>query len=61
MQADWRLRTTLALPWRPLIAIGGSTDYVLNDEGNQIVEHIESWSVTGTQALLQMFKPGSKQ
>ncbi len=58
LQAKWRLTTGLALPWRPVIDLDGSTIYVLNEEQNKVVEHIESWSISGTQALLQLFKPG---
>ena len=25
----------------------------------QVVRHIESWSVTGTEAILQLFRPSS--
>ncbi|GFR52643.1 hypothetical protein Agub_g15234, partial [Astrephomene gubernaculifera] len=57
VRAEWRLRTLLRLPWRPLIDIGGATEYTLNAEGNRIVRHVESWSVSGTEALLQMFRP----
>jgi hypothetical protein len=36
LQAEWALRTYLSLPWKPLIAILGSTEYVLNDDANQV-------------------------
>ncbi|GLC36463.1 hypothetical protein PLESTB_000151000 [Pleodorina starrii] len=57
VRAEWRLRTFLRLPWRPLIDIDGATEYTLNSESNRIVRHVESWAVSGTQALLQMFRP----
>lgn len=27
----------------------------------QVVEHVESWNVSGTQALLQLFKPSGRR
>lgn len=57
LRAEWELRTHLALPWRPLIAILGATDYYLNTDGNQVVEHVETWNVSGAQAVAQIFKP----
>ncbi|GIL61425.1 hypothetical protein Vafri_15874 [Volvox africanus] len=57
VRAEWRLKTLLRLPWRPLIDIEGATEYTLNPESNRIVRHVESWGVSGTQALLQMFHP----
>lgn len=32
LRASWKLRTNLKLPWRPLIAIDGSTSYELNED-----------------------------
>jgi hypothetical protein len=57
MQATWTLQTYLALPWRPLIDIVGSTEYTLGSEANQVVEHVEAWNISGTQALLQILRP----
>lgn len=54
MQAEWQLRTVIKLPWRPLVDIGGSTEYILNEDGHRIEEHIESWKVSGTRAILQL-------
>ncbi|EFJ48987.1 hypothetical protein VOLCADRAFT_109744 [Volvox carteri f. nagariensis] len=61
VRAEWRLRTFLRLPWRPLIDIDGATEYTLNEESNRIVRHVESWGVSGTQALLQMFRPSNNK
>ncbi|GIL87599.1 hypothetical protein Vretimale_14712 [Volvox reticuliferus] len=57
VRAEWRLQTLLRLPWRPLIDIDGATEYTLNPESNRVVRHVESWGVSGTQALLQMLRP----
>jgi hypothetical protein len=59
-QATWSLRTELALPWRPLVDIDGSTKYTLSDRNNQVVEHVESWRVSGMEALLQL-RPGGRR
>ncbi|KAK4339539.1 hypothetical protein RND71_041001 [Anisodus tanguticus] len=40
--AYWKLRTSLKLPWRPLISVYGNTVYTL-DEQLKIVKHVESW------------------
>ncbi|KAG2433404.1 hypothetical protein HXX76_008462 [Chlamydomonas incerta] len=57
VRAEWRLTTILKLPWRPLIDIDGATEYTLNGESNRIVQHVEFWSISGTEAVLQMFRP----
>lgn len=35
-QAEWRLTTGVALPWQPLVYIGGATEYVLNSDANKV-------------------------
>ncbi|KAG1347615.1 hypothetical protein COCNU_06G014440 [Cocos nucifera] len=57
--ATWKLRTYLKFPWRPLIAIKGTTTYDL-DKNLQIVRHAESWNISALQAVGQIFKLGSK-
>jgi len=57
LRARWFLETRLRLPWRPRIAVRGATDYTLAD-GNRVVDHVESWEISGTEALLQLFRPG---
>ncbi|XP_021742288.1 uncharacterized protein LOC110708468 isoform X1 [Chenopodium quinoa] len=58
--ANWSLRTYLKLPWRPLIAIEGSTTYDLNDE-YKIVRHLERWNVSALEAVGQIFTPGFRR
>lgn len=58
--ANWSLRTYLKLPWRPLIAIEGSTIYDLNDE-YKIVRHVERWNVSAVDAVGQIFTPGFRK
>lgn len=59
LRAQWRLSTHLSLPWQPLIDIVGQTSFTLNGDGNKIQQHVETWNVTGTQALLQLFTASS--
>ncbi|CAK8572360.1 unnamed protein product [Lathyrus sativus] len=54
LRASWKLRTNLKLPWRPLIAIDGSTSYEL-DDNFKIIRHVESWNVSALEAVLQIF------
>ncbi|KAK1266482.1 hypothetical protein QJS04_geneDACA015635 [Acorus gramineus] len=58
--ATWKLRTYLKLPWRPLISIGGTTLYELNDNF-KIVRHVESWDVSALEAIGQIFTTGSRK
>ncbi|KAG2491666.1 hypothetical protein HYH03_010035 [Edaphochlamys debaryana] len=61
VRAEWRLTTGLKLPWRPLVDIEGATEYTLNQESNRIVRHVEFWAVSGTEAVLQIFRPGPRR
>ncbi|XP_047321014.1 uncharacterized protein LOC124925085 [Impatiens glandulifera] len=54
--ANWKLRTYLKLPWKPLISIDGSTVYDL-DEELKIVRHAESWEISAFEAISQIFTP----
>ncbi len=36
MQAQWTLQTYLKLPWRPYIDVIGATEYILNEDANQV-------------------------
>lgn len=56
LEATWELATWLNLPWRPLISIEGSTRFTLNGRSDQVVRHVESWNVTASEALLQLFR-----
>lgn len=37
MQAQWTLQTSVKLPWRPFIDVIGATEYILNDDANQVL------------------------
>ncbi|XP_059312195.1 uncharacterized protein LOC132063593 isoform X3 [Lycium ferocissimum] len=55
--AYWKLRTSLKLPWRPLISVDGKTVYDL-DEQLKIVKHVESWNISALEAVGQILMPG---
>ncbi|MCD7456372.1 hypothetical protein HAX54_031452 [Datura stramonium] len=57
--AYWKLRTSLKLPWRPLISVNGNTVYDL-DEKLKIVKHVESWDISALEAVGQIFTPGMR-
>ncbi|KAF6257037.1 hypothetical protein COO60DRAFT_50429 [Scenedesmus sp. NREL 46B-D3] len=61
IRAEWSLDTGLSLPWRPRVSILGSTIYTLNSDANQVVRHVEAWSVSAWQALLQIITPGPRE
>ncbi|KAK9820971.1 hypothetical protein WJX81_003813 [Elliptochloris bilobata] len=60
VQAEWRLITRLRLPWQPRIDILGATEYTLDASCTKIERHIESWSVSGTEALAMIFRPARR-
>ncbi|XP_047250549.1 uncharacterized protein LOC107839471 isoform X3 [Capsicum annuum] len=57
IMAYWKLRTSLKLPWRPLMSVDGNTVYDL-DEKLKIVKHVESWNISALEAVGQIFTPG---
>jgi hypothetical protein len=62
LDARWRLETGLSLPWRPLVILNGSTRYLLHPvDANRVVSHVESWDISGGEALLLLVKPGPKR
>ena len=36
LQAQWTLQTSLKLPWHPFIDVIGATEYILNEDANQV-------------------------
>ena len=57
LQADWTLRSTVKVPWRPFVDVIGATEYSLNLQQNRIIRHVESWNITAWQALGQLLRP----
>jgi Uncharacterized conserved protein (DUF2358) len=61
LRADWILRCSLKLPWRPYINVVGSTEYDLAwPDNNRIVRHVESWDISAWEALILVFTPGKR-
>ncbi len=59
IETQWRLTCELALPWRPFIDVEGGTVHRYDpSKGGRVVEHVESWAVSGFEAVLQLFRPG---
>ena len=62
LRAEWILKCGLRLPWKPYVVVRGATAYVLdNEDNNRIVDHVETWNISGLQALLLIITPGQKQ
>ena len=56
IRADWTVRGTLRLPWRPQIFFNGYSLYSLNAEG-KIYDHRDTWD-RSPGAIWQQFWPG---
>lgn len=52
--AEWTVRGTLRLPWKPRLLFCGYSSYKLNREG-LICEHIDIWDRPPSQVLRQFF------
>ena len=55
IRADWTVRGTLRLPWRPPLLFNGYSLYKLNQAG-QIYDHRDTWD-RSPQAILRQFWP----
>lgn len=56
-ETRWTLKFVCPVPWKPLIAIPGWTEYRLNETG-KIVSHIDYWHCSVWDVILQIFKTG---
>lgn len=54
IETKWTLYWTSPLPWKPRIAISGSSELILNSEG-KIVSHIDYWDCSRWDVLRQHF------
>jgi hypothetical protein len=55
IRADWTVRGTLRLPWRPKIFFNGYSIYSLNEDG-QIYDHRDTWDRAPGEILRQFWK-----
>ena len=54
IETKWTLYWTTPLPWKPRIAITGSSELTLNSEG-KIISHIDYWDCSRWDVLRQHF------
>ncbi|CAM6105128.1 unnamed protein product [Calypogeia fissa] len=59
--AKWRFNCVLALPWRPILAASGSTEYFFSNDSGKIYKHIETWDISPMDGLRQLFKPNPRR
>ncbi|KAL2650481.1 hypothetical protein R1flu_018609 [Riccia fluitans] len=59
--ARWRFNCVLALPWKPILAASGSTEYFFSKESGKIIKHVESWDISPADGVRQLFKPNPKK
>eukprot|EP00614_Pseudopedinella_elastica_P029200 CAMPEP_0172632430 /NCGR_PEP_ID=MMETSP1068-20121228/184317_1 /TAXON_ID=35684 /ORGANISM="Pseudopedinella elastica, Strain CCMP716" /LENGTH=599 /DNA_ID=CAMNT_0013443829 /DNA_START=97 /DNA_END=1896 /DNA_ORIENTATION=+ len=57
VEAEWRMVGRFALPWRPVLDLGGRTRYTLAGEGGRISSYDESWAISAGEALRQLVTP----
>ena len=63
LRAAWRLKTAIALPWRPVVDVRGETVYETEGVNGArdrlvVVRHTESWRTPAWRAVGQLFRPG---
>ncbi|BBM98600.1 hypothetical protein MPTK1_1g14720 [Marchantia polymorpha subsp. ruderalis] len=58
--ARWRFNCVLSLPWRPILAATGSTEYFFNKDSGKIYKHVESWDISPADGVRQLFKPNPR-
>jgi len=56
--AEWTVRGTLRLPWRPKLFFNGYSIYHLNEQG-LVDEHIDTWDRPASEILRQFFRKSS--
>ena len=62
VQAVWRMRGDLALPWRPAIDLKGRTTFTFDpSRGGRITDYEEEWQLDAGKALLQLVTPKRDQ
>ncbi|XP_073389589.1 uncharacterized protein [Physcomitrium patens] len=58
--ARWRFNCILGLPWRPILAATGSTEYFFDSNSGKICKHVENWDISPADGVRQLFKPNPK-
>jgi hypothetical protein len=58
IRAEWTVRGTLRLPWKPKLLFNGYSIYTLNAEA-LIQEHIDTWDRSPREILAQFWQKGS--
>ena len=52
----WTLRWTAPFPWKPALAISGTSDLQINEDG-LVCSHIDRWDCSRWEVLKQVFRP----
>ncbi len=55
IRADWTVRGTLRLPWKPQLLFNGYSIYTLNEAG-LITDHIDTWDRSPGEILKQFWQ-----
>ena len=57
IRADWTVRGTLRLPWKPQLLFNGYSIYTFNDDA-LIFQHIDTWDRPPGEILRQFWQKG---
>lgn len=57
IRAEWTVRGTLRLPWKPTLLFNGYSIYTLNAEA-LIYQHIDTWDRPPSEILAQFWQKG---
>ncbi|PZV10369.1 MAG: hypothetical protein DCF22_17020 [Leptolyngbya sp.] len=57
IRAEWTVRGTLRLPWKPKLLFNGYSIYTLNAEA-LIHQHIDTWDRQASEILAQFWQKG---
>ncbi|GAB4816722.1 hypothetical protein N2152v2_003768 [Parachlorella kessleri] len=60
LKTKWRFSAVLDLPWKPLLAAGGSTTHVFDKETGLVVKHLEDWDADPGKVLRRLLRPAAK-
>lgn len=62
VQATWRMRADLSLPWNPAIDLVGRTTFTYDPEkGNHIIDYREDWETEAGAVLMQLVRPKAQR